>query len=85
MELRRESAQAKGERIIGEELKGLKWIERDLRQRPKSDAAKLNLAARRAEGDDANDPADSRAPAPGQLEELKQQAVFAQPREREAQ
>ena len=45
-ELRRESAQAKGERIIGEELKGLKWSERDLRQRPKSDAAKLNLAAR---------------------------------------
>ena len=45
-ELRRESAQAKGERIIGEELKGLKWSERDLRQRPKSDAAILNLAAR---------------------------------------
>ncbi|HEY2953593.1 MAG TPA: hypothetical protein VGK40_13470, partial [Verrucomicrobiae bacterium] len=45
-ELRLESAQAKGERIIGEELKGLKWSERDLRQRPKSDGAKLKLAAR---------------------------------------
>ena len=45
-EMRREGAQAKGERIIGEELKRLRWSERDLRQRPKSDAAKLNLAAR---------------------------------------
>ena len=45
-ELRRESAQAKGERIIGEEWKRLKWSKRDLRQRPRSDAAKWNLAAR---------------------------------------
>lgn len=45
-EMRRESAQAKGERIIGEELKRLRWSEQDLQQRPKSDVAKLNLAAR---------------------------------------
>ena len=45
-EMRRESAQAKAERIIGEELKRLRWSQRDLEQRPKSDAAKLNLAAR---------------------------------------
>jgi hypothetical protein len=45
-ERRRQSAQAKGERIIGEELQELKWSQRDLRQRPKSDGAKLKLAAR---------------------------------------
>jgi REP element-mobilizing transposase RayT len=45
-ELRQESAQAKGERIIREELKQLKWSERNLEQRPKSDTAKLDLAIR---------------------------------------
>jgi len=45
-EMRRESAQAKGERIIGEELKRLRWSEPDLQQRPKSDATKLKLAVR---------------------------------------
>jgi REP element-mobilizing transposase RayT len=45
-EMRQESAQAKGERIIGEDLKRLRWSERDLQQRPKSEAKKLELAAR---------------------------------------
>lgn len=38
-----------------------------------------------AAGDDANHLADSRAPALGQLEELKQQTVSAQQKQREAQ
>jgi len=41
-----ESTQAIGERIIGDELKRRRWSEQDLKQRPKSDAAKLKLAAR---------------------------------------
>ena len=45
-ELKRESAQAKAERIIREELRRLGWTERDLQERPKSDPAKLALAAR---------------------------------------
>jgi len=45
-ELRRETAEAKAERIIGEELKGLGWKPGELRQRAKSDPAKLALAAR---------------------------------------
>ena len=45
-ELKRESAQAKGERIIGQELKRLGWREGQLRDRPKSDPAKLAIAAR---------------------------------------
>src|SRR5260370_998246 len=45
-ELKRESAEAKAERIIREELKGLGWTERDLKARAKSDPAKLALAAR---------------------------------------
>ena len=45
-ELRRESAQAKGERIVAEELQRLGWKEADLAQRNKSDPAKLAVAAR---------------------------------------
>lgn len=44
--LRRESAEAKAERIIGEELKRLGWKAKDLAQRHKSDPAKIALAAR---------------------------------------
>jgi len=44
--LKRESAQAKAERIIAEELKGRNWSERDLKVRIKSDPEKLALAAR---------------------------------------
>lgn len=44
--LKRESAQAKAERIIAEELKGRNWSERDLKLRIKSDPEKLALAAR---------------------------------------
>ena len=45
-ELKRESAESKAERIIREELKRLKWGQNDLSQRPKSDPAKLAIAAR---------------------------------------
>jgi hypothetical protein len=45
-ELKQESAEAKAEQIIGEELKRLKWTAGDLNQRAKSDPAKLALAAR---------------------------------------
>ena len=45
-ELRREGAQAKSERIVGEELRRLGWSESDLASRPKSDPAKLAIAAR---------------------------------------
>jgi hypothetical protein len=43
-ELKRESAEAKAERIIREELKPLRWTVGDLLQRVKSDPAKLALA-----------------------------------------
>jgi len=45
-ELKRESAEAKAGRIIAEELKRLGWRPGDLSDRPKSDPAKLALAAR---------------------------------------
>jgi putative transposase len=45
-ELKRESAEAKAEGIIREELKRLRWTERELKTRAKSDPAKLALAAR---------------------------------------
>jgi len=45
-ELRRESAQARAERIIAEELGRLGWTDAQLRERRKSDPAKLALAAR---------------------------------------
>ena len=45
-ELRRQSAQAKGERIVSEELKRLGWRKKELLVRRKSDPAKLALAAR---------------------------------------
>ncbi len=45
-ELKRESAEARAERIIGEELKRQGWSEAQLRQRRKSDPMKLALAAR---------------------------------------
>jgi REP element-mobilizing transposase RayT len=45
-ELRRESAEAKAERIIREDVKRLGWSEGELGQRPKSDPAKLAMAAR---------------------------------------
>ena len=41
-----ETAQAKGERLIAEELARLNWTEQDLAARPKSDRLKLALAAR---------------------------------------
>jgi len=44
--LRQETAEAKAERIIQEELARLKWKEKDLTRRPKGDPAKLALAAR---------------------------------------
>ena len=45
-ELHRESAEAKAERIIAEELQRLGWQEADLGVRRKNDAGKLALAAR---------------------------------------
>jgi hypothetical protein len=42
----RESAESKAERIIQEELKRLKWQQKELGQRAKSDSAKLAIAAR---------------------------------------
>ena len=45
-ELLRETAEAKADRIVGEELRRLGWKEADLANRPKSDPAKLALAAR---------------------------------------
>ncbi len=44
--LRRESAEAKGERIVAEELKRLRWSQDDLKGHLKGDPAKLALAAR---------------------------------------
>ena len=45
-ELKRESAEAKAERILREELKRLRWREGQLPKRLKSDPAKLAMAAR---------------------------------------
>jgi REP element-mobilizing transposase RayT/DNA-binding transcriptional regulator YiaG len=45
-ELRRESAAARAERIIREELEHLRWTEGELKERRKGDPAKLALAAR---------------------------------------
>ena len=45
-ELKRESAETKAERIIQAELKRLRWRPGELSERPKSDPAKLAIAAR---------------------------------------
>lgn len=45
-ELRRETAEAKAERIVLEELRRLGWRESDLTTRAKSDPAKLHIAGR---------------------------------------
>ena len=45
-QLRHESAEAKAERIIGEELRRSKWKEKELKEQAKSHAVKLALAAR---------------------------------------
>src|SRR3974377_2353526 len=45
-QLKRQSAQAKAERIIAEELQRRGWKEQDLKQRRKSDSGKLELASR---------------------------------------
>nr|WP_321349309.1 transposase [uncultured Methanoregula sp.] len=45
-ELRLETAEAKAERIIGEELRRLRWAEQDLTGRTKNDPEKLAIAAR---------------------------------------
>jgi putative transposase len=45
-DLRRESAEAKAERIVAEELKRLNWTSADLAQRLKSDPSKLGIATR---------------------------------------
>ena len=45
-ELRRETAEAKSERIIGEELQRLGWSERDLMMKRKNDPDKLAIATR---------------------------------------
>ena len=44
--LKRESAEARAERIIAEELRRLRWTQADLGLRLKSDPAKLEIAAR---------------------------------------
>src|SRR6266436_765422 len=44
--MRLETAQARAERIIVEELQKIGWAESDLLLRPKSDPAKLAIAAR---------------------------------------
>ena len=43
---RRETAEAKAERLVGEEMKRLKWREADLARRAKGDPGKVALAAR---------------------------------------
>ncbi len=43
---RLETAHAKAERLVAEELARLNWTEKDLEARPKSDSLKLALAAR---------------------------------------
>jgi hypothetical protein len=45
-DLKRESAEARAERIIAEELRDLLWTSADLELRLKSDPAKLRIAAR---------------------------------------
>jgi hypothetical protein len=45
-QLRRETAAAKGERMIAEELRRLGWSERDLAIRRKNDPDKLAIAVR---------------------------------------
>jgi REP element-mobilizing transposase RayT len=45
-ELKRETAEAKAQRIIREELRDRRWTEEDLEERAKSDPEKLALAAR---------------------------------------
>jgi REP-associated tyrosine transposase len=45
-QLRQETAQAKAERIVAEELRRFGWQETDLASRRKSDPAKLQIAAR---------------------------------------
>lgn len=45
-ELRRETAEAKAERLVGQELKRLRWTEADLAARRKGDPLKLAIAAR---------------------------------------
>ena len=45
-QLRHESTQAKGERIIVEELQRLKWKEADLKGTPKTHPEKLSMARR---------------------------------------
>jgi len=45
-ELRLETAQAKAERLIAEELRRLGWSAEDLVRRPKNDAGKLTIAVR---------------------------------------
>ena len=45
-EQRRESTEAKAERLIAEELGGRNWTESDVAARRKSDPAKLAIAAR---------------------------------------
>lgn len=40
----REMSEAKAERLVSEELKRLGWREKDLKERPKGDAAKVRLA-----------------------------------------
>jgi REP element-mobilizing transposase RayT len=45
-EMRRESAVVKADRILGEELKRLRWTSQDLEQRRKNDPDKLAVAAR---------------------------------------
>jgi hypothetical protein len=44
--LRHESAEAKAERLIAQELQRLHWKEPDLKEHPKSHPLKLALAAR---------------------------------------
>ena len=43
---RRESREEKAGRIIGEELRRLKWKEAELDSRPKGDPGKIRIAAR---------------------------------------
>ena len=43
---RRETSQAKAERVVGEESRRLGWHEGDLTRRPKGDLEKMALAAR---------------------------------------
>jgi hypothetical protein len=74
-ELKREGAEAKGERIIREGLTRLRWTENDLRERPKSDPAKAGDGGAFAAGDDLDAAVGGGAAAVGKLEKRQRKTA----------